>query len=183
VRRWLPFAGIGLLAALAGTSLWLAGRNASPPPIQSGPVDASPAAILAAQFADAQGAPHTLAEFPGKVTVLNFWATWCTPCREEMPAFVRLQARWQAHGVQFVGLAQDDPQKVAAFGRELGINYPLWLGGADVMDLSRRLGNRLGVLPHTVLLDAQGRVVDSRIGIFPEALLESRLSAVTGKTP
>jgi thiol-disulfide isomerase/thioredoxin len=183
LKRWLPFAGIGLLAALAGTSLWLAGRSATPPPIQSGPVDASPAAIYATRFVDVAGAAHTLSEFPGKVLVVNFWATWCTPCREEMPAFVKLQSRWEALGVQFVGLAQDDPEKVAGFGRELGINYPLWLGSAEVMDLSRRLGNRLGVLPHTVLLDARGRVVDSRIGIYPEAVLQSQLSVITGKQP
>jgi peroxiredoxin len=98
-----------------------------------------------------------------------------------MPGFVKLQSAWRARGVQFVGLAQDDAAKVVAFGRELGINYPLWLGEAEVMDLSRRLGNRLGVLPHTVLLDSQGRVIESRIGIFPEALLDSRLAAITGK--
>lgn len=181
MRRWLPFAGIGLLAALAGVSFWLAGRNATAPDIQAGPVDASPAAILTARFTDGEGRPRTLGEFSGKVVVVNFWATWCTPCREEMPGFVKLQARWQGRGVQFVGLAQDEPAKVAAFGRELGINYPLWLGEAEVMGLSRRLGNRLGVLPHTVLLDSQGRVAESRIGIFSEALLESRLSAMTGK--
>ena len=118
---------------------------------------------------------------PGRSLVVNFWATWCTPCREEMPGFVNLQSRWQGRGVQFVGLAQDDPAKVAAFGRELGINYPLWQGGAEVMDLSRRLGNRLGVLPHTVLLDSQGRVIESHIGIFEESALDSRLAAITGK--
>ena len=181
MRRWLPLAGIGLLAGLAGISLWLAERHSAPPTLQSGPVDASPAAIQAARFADGDGNPHTLAEFSGKVVVVNFWATWCTPCREEMPGFVKLQSRWQGRGVQFVGLAQDDPVNVAAFGLELGINYPLWLGGPEVMDLSRRLGNRLGVLPHTVLLDAQGRVVESRIGIYTESTLDSRLAALTGK--
>jgi thiol-disulfide isomerase/thioredoxin len=181
MKRWLPAVGIGLLALLGGLSLWLAGRGAAPPAIPSGPVDASPAAILAARFADADGKPATLAQFPGKVLVVNFWATWCTPCREEMPGFVKLQSRWQGRGVQFVGLAQDEPAKVAAFGRELAINYPLWIGGAEVMDLSRRLGNRLGVLPHTVLLDDQGRVLESRIGMYSEADLNSRLSAITGK--
>jgi len=181
VKRWLPFAGIGLLAVLGGLSLWLAGRTATMPPIASGPVDVSPAAILATRFSDAEGRPGTLAQFPGKVLVVNFWATWCTPCREEMPGFVKLQARWQGRGVQFVGLAQDDAPKVSAFGRELAINYPLWIGGAEVMDLSRRLGNRLGVLPHTVLLDDQGRVLESRIGIYTEDALESRLAAITGK--
>ena len=181
MTRWLPVAGIGLLAGLAAISLLLAERHSTPQALQSGPIDATPAAIQATRFTDGDGKPHTLAEFSGKVLVVNFWATWCAPCREEMPGFVKLQSRWQGRGVQFVGLAQDDPVNVAAFGLELGINYPLWLGGAEVMDLSRRLGNRLGVLPHTVLLDERGRVVESRIGIYPEAALDSRLSAITGK--
>ncbi len=181
MKGWLPFAGIGLLAALAGVALWLAGRQAAPPAPPPGPVEVSAAAIQSARFADGDGNARMLGQFAGKVLVVNFWATWCTPCREEMPGFVKLQSQWQGRGVQFVGIAQDDPAKVAAFGRELGINYPLWHGEAEVMDLSRRLGNRLGVLPHTVLLDPEGRVIDTRIGKFDEATLDSRLSAITGK--
>lgn len=181
MRLWLPLAGIGLLAALAGISLWLADRTATAPALQSGPVDASPAAVLAAEFTDGQGNRRTLAQLSGQVLVVNFWATWCAPCREEMPGFVKLQSRWRDRGVQFVGLAQDEADKVARFGQELGINYPLWLGESEVMDLSRRLGNRFGVLPHTVLLDGQGRVLESRIGIYAEPALESRLAAITGK--
>lgn len=181
MKGWLPFAGIAILATLAGTSLFLAGRESAAPQPAQGSVEVTPAALLSARFADAEGRPQSLATLAGNVVILNFWATWCTPCREEMPGFVKLQTRWKDRGVQFVGLAQDDPAKVAAFGRELGVNYPLWLGGAEVMDLSRRLGNRLGVLPHTVLLDTQGRVVESRIGVYAESMLDSRLAAITGK--
>jgi hypothetical protein len=80
-----------------------------------------------------------------------------------------------------VGLANDDRGKVDRFGRELAVNYTLWTGGQEVMDLSKRQGNRLGVLPHTVLLDREGRVLESRIGVFAESTLESRLSALNDK--
>ena len=140
-------------------------------------------APLAARFADPEGRPQSLAPLAAKVIVLNFWATWCTPCREEMPGFVRLQARWADRGVRFVGIANDDALKVAAFGRELGINYPLWVGGTEVMELSRRLGNRLGVLPHSAILDRQGNVLETRIGVYSEAALESRLMEIVAKSP
>lgn len=181
MKAGLPLAGVALLAALAGFSLYLAGRHAEPLAIPAGPVDATPAAIQSARFEDGEGASRSLGQFAGKVVVVNFWATWCSPCREEMPGFVKLQSKWEGRGVQFVGLAQDDAAKVAAFGRELGVNYPLWLGGAEVMDFSRRLGNHLGVLPHTVLLDGQGRVLESRIGVYPEAALDARLASATGR--
>lgn len=177
MRVWLPFAGVGILASLAGTSLWLAGRAPEPPPAAESGV--SPAAVLGARFSGPQGETRTLGELRGTVLIVNFWATWCAPCREEMPGFVRLQSRWQDRGVRFVGLAQDDPAKVVEFGRQLGVNYPLWTSDTAATDLSRRLGNRLGVLPHTVLLDKDGRVLESRIGVFREEDLESRLQLIT----
>ena len=180
MRIWLPFAGVGILAALAGASLWLAGRAPEPP--KAAESDASPAAILGARFVGPAGEPRNLGELRGTVLIVNFWATWCAPCREEMPGFVRLQSRWQDKGVRFVGLAQDDPAKVRAFGQQLGVNYPLWTSDTAATDLSRRLGNRLGVLPHTVLLDPDGRVLESRIGVFREEELESRLRIIAGSS-
>ena len=125
----------------------------------------------------------TLDRYRGQFLVVNFWATWCAPCREEMPAFVRLQSRWGTRGVQFVGIANEDPAKVHRFGRELGINYPLWTGGDEVGELSRRLGNRLGVLPHTALIGSKGEVLDVRVGPYTEAQMEERLTAFAPKTP
>jgi thiol-disulfide isomerase/thioredoxin len=174
--RWV-FAGVGLLAVLAGVALFLGTR--APSPIAAS--DAAPSAIYAAGFRDEQGATRSLAQFPDKLLVVNFWATWCAPCREEMPAFTRLQSRWGSRGVQFIGLAQDDPAKVARFAKELAINYPLWTGGEEVGELGRRLGNRLGVLPFTVILDSRGHVMDQRVGAYKEADLEARLDALRPK--
>jgi thiol-disulfide isomerase/thioredoxin len=178
VRAWLAAGAVLLVTLLAGTGFYLAGRVAPKPPPEPGAVAISPGALLATGFADLEGRSQTLAAYAGRVVVLNFWATWCAPCREEMPGFVQLQSRWADRGIQFVGLAYDDPTKVAVFGRELGVNYPLWVGGPEVMDTSRRLGNRLGVLPHTVILGPGGEVLETRIGLYRETDLEARLAQI-----
>jgi len=178
MRAWIPFVGAGVLAALAGASLWLAGSTGLPNPPKTGPIEATSAAIMSSKFVDLDGKSRVLGQLTGKIIVVNFWATWCTPCVDEMPGFARLQSRWDSRGVRFVGLANDDPGKVREFGQRLEINYPLWTGEAAVMDLSRRLGNRIGVLPHTVLLDGDGKVIESRIGIYAEDKLDARLAEV-----
>ena len=170
------YTAIGALAIAVGTGMWLASRPDGP---AVAPSAVAPSALFAASFADTRGASGSLGRFQGKVLVVNFWATWCVPCREEMPAFTRLQARWAGHGVQFVGLSNEDPQRVERFGRDLAINDPLWVGGDEVADFSRRLGNRLGVLPFSVLIDRQGNVLESRVGPYSEAALESRLAQLS----
>ena len=178
MRQRGVFAAIAAAAVLAGAGLWWATRapraDAPPAPIAS-------SALWTAAFADPQGKAHVLGELEGNVVVVNFWATWCAPCREEMPGFSRLAERWKSRGVRFVGLANDDPVKVERFGRELAIAYPLWVGGESVGELSRRLGNRLGVLPHTVIIDPSGRPVDARVGPYPETDLEAKLAVIAGK--
>jgi thiol-disulfide isomerase/thioredoxin len=172
--RWV-FTLVGVLAVLAGTALWL-GTKAPAPTASSSTL--APGAFFASSFADTQGRPHALGEFQGKVLVVNFWATWCAPCREEMPAFARLQSRWAGRNVQFVGLANEEPRRVERFGKDLAINYPLLVGGDEVGELSRRLGNPTGVLPHTVILDPQGRMIEGRVGPYTEATLEARLQSL-----
>jgi thiol-disulfide isomerase/thioredoxin len=173
--RW-AFGGVALLALLAGSALWLGTRSGT----SSAPaVEVSPAALLAAGFTSTDGAATSLGRFQGKVMVVNFWATWCAPCREEMPAFARLQAKWAPRGVQFVGLSNEEPSLVERFAGDLHLNYPVWVGGDQVGALARRLGNHLGVLPFTVLLDRQGRVVDRKVGPYTEAALDSRLAVIS----
>ena len=176
--RWL-FGAVGFLAMLAGTALWLANR---PPSSAPAVVALAPGALMAASFRDLDGRAHSLGEFQGRVVVLNFWATWCAPCREEMPGFERLQARWGGRGVQFVGVSNEEAEKVARFARPLGITYPLWTGGDEVAEMSRRLGNERSVLPHTVVLDRSGHVVETRVGAYLEADLQKLLEQISGKS-
>jgi thiol-disulfide isomerase/thioredoxin len=171
------FAAIGLLAAAAGIGLWWGTRV----PREPSAVTISPGALWAATFSDTALAVHSLGELQGKVLVLNFWATWCAPCREEMPAFSRLHERWKGRGVAFLGLSDEDPARVEPFGRELSISYPLWVGGESVGELGRRLGNRLGALPYTVIIDPGGSVVDMKVGPYTEAELDQKLGVMTGK--
>lgn len=178
------FLAIGIAALAAGAGLWTWSRQARAPATEPS-IEApsiGPAALFAASFVDEGRVPRTLAQFEGKVLVVNFWATWCGPCRAEMPAFQRLHQRWSDRGVRFVGLSGEPPETAARFGRDLGISYPLWTGGEAVQELSRRLGNRMSVLPHTVLIGPRGEVLEQRVGAYTEAELDDRLGRFAGKT-
>jgi thiol-disulfide isomerase/thioredoxin len=122
---------------------------------------------------DLDGQARHSSEWSGKVLVLNFWATWCPPCRKEIPGFIKIQARHADRGVRFVGIAIDDPVKVREFARRMGINYPTLLGDESSPELSRRLGNRHGGLPFTAIFDRSGALIYARAGeLHPEALLQ-----------
>ena len=173
--RWV-FAAVAVAAAVAGTAFWLAGRPA--PRLE--PAAVSPTALYAASFEDPQGIRQSLGRFQGRLLVLNFWATWCAPCRHEIPAFNRVQQRWAAKGVQFLGLSAEDRDKVAQFTREVPVSYPLWTGDG-VTDLGRRLGNRLGVLPFTVVVGPGGEILDRKVGAYSEAEIEQKIAVLHAK--
>src|SRR5687767_5345616 len=94
---------------------------------------------------DLDGVPQALAQWRGKVVVVNFWATWCAPCREEIPLLVKLQARHRDRGLQLVGIAIDRPDKVRPYAKEMGMNFPILIGNLEAVDLAKVLGNRAGV--------------------------------------
>lgn len=162
-RRQVLILWLAGAAALGLGSAWFLGRRASPPP----PL---PALVLP----DLAGTPHGLDHWRGKVLVLNFWGTWCAPCLKEVPEFVRLQSEYGERGLQFVGVAIDDPEVVAAFAEEHGINYPLLTGERfTAVRWMEQAGNRTGVLPFTVLFDRNGAPVQTHLGpLAREVLLE-----------
>ena len=131
--------------------------------------------LLSARLNGLDGNPQSIEQWRGKVLIVNFWATWCAPCREEIPEFVKTQAKFSANGVQFVGIAVDTAERVAIYAKEMGINYPLLVGGIETMDLARDVGDRTGVLPFSVIIDRTGRVVATVIGILKPERLEKEL--------
>jgi thiol-disulfide isomerase/thioredoxin len=137
-------------------------------------------AVLAATFPDLNNLPQPLSQWRGKLLVINFWATWCPPCREEIPGFIRLQRELADKNVQFVGIAIDTGEKVNNFSRELGINYPLLLGEDTALELQRQLGNQSGVLPFTVIIDASGKLVARHLGGLGAEQLKSLIGSPTG---
>lgn len=163
-----------LVAVGFGLAGVLAQRFASPPePLVGAPQEVRVAEVWDARLPDLAGRVQALKQWQGKVLVLNFWAPWCPPCRQEIPDFIRLQERLGASGLQFVGVALDDPDKVAAFVDDNGINYPILLGAEDAAGLSMAAGNRLGGLPYTVVFDRHGTPLATLTGGVTEARLEA----------
>lgn len=134
-------------------------------------------AVLALTLPDLEGRPQPLAQWRGKILVLNYWASWCKPCVEEMPAFSRLNSHYAAWGVQFAGIGLDDVEKMRDFSSATPVSYPLLAAAAG----STTPGLQVKGLPYTVVIGRDGRVEASRLGRMDEAALEQVLRRLIGK--
>jgi peroxiredoxin len=126
---------------------------------------------------DLDGKQHRLSEYRGRRVLLNFWASWCGPCLDEMPALVRAQAKFGEQGAIVVGIAMDEPAHIRSFLATHPVSYPILVGRLDSPSTSLRLGDQSEVLPYSVLLDDDGRVLAIRRGSLDAALLAQWLGA------
>lgn len=131
----------------------------------------------AANLPDLDGNTHSLAEFDGKLLLVNFWASWCGPCREEMPLLDRTRTRHADRGFEVVGIAAEDVAAARGFLAQFPVDYPIRINDPALgPDLSLRYGNTRNVLPFNVLIGRDGRIVAQRVGNFDEAGLEAWLA-------
>jgi thiol-disulfide isomerase/thioredoxin len=169
-RKALALAGIGAGAAAVGALVGALLRQSS----------SGAAALLSATFPDLDGRPRRLLDWQGRPLVCNFWATWCAPCREEIPLLVSARQQYAEAGLEVVGIGIDSVDKIREFAAIYRISYPLLVAGADTIELIRTLGNKAGALPYTVLLDRRGVLVGSKLGAYRGSELQAALTSLLG---
>ena len=157
-RRSAMYAGVAALAAVAGGGVawWRQSSGAIAPEVLN--------AFWGAEFDTPSGASLAMKTFQGRPLVINFWATWCTPCVEEMPLIDNFFRQNESKGWQVLGLAIDQPSRVRQFLTQFPVTYAIGLAGLTGTDLAKQLGNEVGGLPFTVVLDAQGQLIQRKVG-------------------
>ena len=160
-RRHMLYSGAALAAGLAGAGVaWWRTR---PQPLATGAgAPADPLWGLTLETPD--GAPLALASFVGQPLLINFWATWCPPCVQELPLLDSFAQAQRARGWRVLGLAVDQPSAVRAWLQKSPLGFPVAMAGLGGTELSKRLGNASGSLPFSVAFDASGQVLQRKIG-------------------
>jgi peroxiredoxin len=171
-RTWLVTA-VALTALVAGLLVAIQRYSPNAP-------GASAEAFFTHVFKDLDGEPRAMAEWQGQWVVVNFWATWCPPCVEEMPDLQRVHDDYRGRGVVVVGLGIDNPAALKRFRDEHNLTLPLFAAGAAGSELGKTLGNASGALPYTLLIDRKGRIVRARLGQIQPAELRRWLDAQLG---
>jgi len=173
MKRALPILGLVVVAGIAGWAGLKFGERYNPmgwPPEQEAPrgLEVAREGDLAPPITlpDLHGEPRALSDWLGRPVLVNFWASWCGPCIEEMPLLDGFAQEQGAEGVQVIGIALDNQADVEAFLADLPVRYTILMDQPGPADSSVQLGNSRGVLPYSVLLDAEGRVLREKLGVF-----------------
>ncbi len=174
LKKTLSFLGYLVLIACLGLVFRYVALNSA----ESTKANASSSPLFAASLVDIQGKTQDLSQYQGKIIVLNFWATWCPPCREEMPELSQLHQAYQSKNVAVLGVAIDELDLVKEFLQASPVTYPILVNETSGMDLSDQLGNNQGVLPYTVIIDSNGNVVKTYFGRISKSLLETTIDTL-----
>ena len=174
-----------VVAVLAASGGYFAARSMDthPPPAVNSPRAVEVNDLLGEKrpdfsHEDIDGVPVSASDFDGQVWLVNFWATWCKPCVEEMPMLSALHSGEGGKSLQVVGIALDDAQRASEFARQLSIKYPVLVGKTDVVLTGRRYGNSTGMLPFSVLIDADGVVRWAHLGALEREKLLAELRSL-----
>ena len=135
-------------------------------------------ALKHAEFLDLEGRTRRLGEWPGRFLLVNFWATWCSPCLEEIPMLLELRRAYASKGIEIVGIAIDQAAKVGEMARKLAIDYPILVADVRGLQLLRELGNVSGGLPYTVVLDDKLQPTARKLGALKRPEAEAMLARV-----
>jgi thiol-disulfide isomerase/thioredoxin len=134
--------------------------------------------FYAESMTDSRGQVQPLSQWKGKTLIVNFWATWCAPCVDEMPELTELQSELTQSNMQILGIGIDSPSNIAEFERKHKIGYPLYVAGMEGTNLSRQFGNQAGGLPFTVLIDSKGSITKTYLGRLKMDQLRKDLEAL-----
>ena len=175
---WVAIAGTILFAALVGYRLATMGGRVEK---MTAPVTAPGLSVFELTLTDMNGKTQNLAQWRGRVLIVNYWATWCQPCREEMPGFSRLQDKYRDKSVQFVGISSDTADKIIEFQKTTPVTYPLLIGDLGIMESSAKLGNIRQGLPFTAVFDREGNLSATKLGRLSELELEGQLKELISR--
>ena len=175
-KRVYLIIAVALLALGAG--LFAGWRSWAPAFLSPAQANSAVEMLFVSTLPDLKGDKQPFAQWRGKVLIVNFWATWCPPCREEIPQFIKVQEKYRSRGLVFVGVAVDKKDAVRAYADEIGINYPVLLGDLEAMDLSRKAGNRAGALPFTLIIDRTGKIIATKFGGLTQEKLETIIGSL-----
>jgi len=174
MNRPAALAGLAAIALTALAAGYYFGRGAPAPEVRPArPASQVPGLRPVFTLADATGTPRSITEWDGRALVINFWATWCPPCRREIPLLNALQAEYAPRGFEVIGVAVDFRDDVVAYMQDTPIGYPVLIGEQDGLDAARAFGMEAAGFPFTIFTDRGGRIVTVHVGELhrPEATL------------
>ena len=174
MNRPAALAGLAAIALTALAAGYYFGRGAPAPEVRPArPASQVPGLRPVFTLADATGTPRSITEWDGRALVINFWATWCPPCRREIPLLNALQAEYAPRGFEVIGVAVDFRDDVVAYMQDTPFGYPVLIGEQDGLDAARAFGMETAGFPFTIFTDRAGRIVTVHVGELhrPEATL------------